>query len=481
MPTWRQRFRRRLTRFETEKFTEKDLDRIKAGLETRFYNSISSVLTKGFQLARYEEYAGGAGYLPKHLEKLKAVQSKDVWRVYEKYVKGKPFVLTCFVPKGKPELAANGCEKFVIPAESIDEQKKQQAQAAGASVKIEAIPSKFDRSVEPAAGASPLLKIPPVWQVSTASGMRVLGISQRELPLVSFTLVIKGGHLLDPTAKAGTANLAANLMMQGTARKTPVELEEAIDELGASISLDAEDDSITLGANCLANKLEAVMALVEEILFEPRWDAKEFDRVKRQTLERIRRNQASPAAIATNVFRKIVYGPDHALGATSLGSLESVGSITLDDLRAYYSQAFAPKLAHVAIAGDVDQQRATAAFERLSAKWPARSLQLPTPAKPPAPAQSKVYFVDVPNARQSEIRIGYVALASVDPDYYPATVANYKLGGSFNAVVNLILREEKGYTYGARTGFSGGLLPGAFTASAAVQANATLESAADFP
>ncbi len=465
-----------LTRFETEKFTAKDLERIKAGVETQFYNSISSILSKSFQLARYEEYAGSAGYLPKHLEKLKAVRSEDVWRVYEKYVKGKPFVLSCFVPKGKPELAAKNCERFVIPAESIDEQKKQQAQASGAAVKIEKIPSKFDRSVEPASGPAPLLKIPPVWQSSTANGLRILGIPQRELPLVSFTLVIKGGHLLDPAAKAGTASLTANLMMQGTARKTPIELEEAIEELGASISLYADDDSVSLTANCLAGKFDAVMALVEEILFEPRWDPKEFDRVKRQSLERIRREQASPAAVASNVFRKLVYGSDHLLSITSVGTLESVGSIALEDLRDYYNRAFTSKLAHVSISGDVDQQRATSAFERLAAKWPSRESKLPAPTKPAPPAQAKVYFIDVPNARQSEIRIGYVALASTDPEYYPATVANYKLGGSFNGFVNLILREEKGFTYGARTNFGGGLMPGAFSASASVQANATLES-----
>jgi len=465
-----------LTRFENEKFTEKDLERIKAGLETSFYNSISSVLMKAFQLARFEEYAGSAGYLPKYLANLKAVQSKDVWRVYEKYIKGKPFALTCFVPKGKVELASKDCERFVIPPESIDQQKKYQEQAAQSAMKVEQIPTKFDRTIEPTAGLDPLLRVPAAWETKTANGIRVLGIQHRELPLVSFSIVIKGGQLFDQPAKVGTASLAARLMMQGTARKTPIELEEAIDELGASIFLYSGVDTTTLTANCLATKFEPVMALVEEILLEPRWDTKEFDRLKQQTLEGIRREQATPAAVASRVFRRLAYGADHILAENNTGSLKTAEAITLDDLKDYYKQYLSPSLAQIVVAGDIDQKRAAGAFERLTAKWPARSAQLPSVAAPAAPAQSALYFVDIPGARQSEIRIGNVSLAASDPDYYPATVVNDKLGGSFNGVLNLILREEKGYTYGARSYFAGGLSPGLFTAMAPVQSNATLES-----
>jgi len=465
-----------LARFESDKFTEKDLERIKARLETAFYNSISSVLIKAFQLARFEEYAGSAGYITTYLGNLKAVQSKDIWRVYEKYVKGKPSVLTCFVPKGKVELAAKDCESFVIPAESIEQQQKYQAQAAQSTMKVERIPTTFDRSVEPPAGPDPLLRVPGIWETKTGNGIRVLGIQHRELPLVSFAVIIKGGQLFDLLDKTGVAGLTARLMMQGTARKTPVELEEAIDELGATINVYSGVDKTTLTANCLASKFEPVMALVEEILLEPRWDIKEFDRLKQQTLENIRREQATPAAVASRVFRKLAYGADHLLAEGSTGSLETVTAITLDDLKQYYQQFLAPSLAHIAIAGDIDRKRATGAFERLTAKWPARSAQLPSVAAPSAPAQAALYFVDIPGARQSEIRIGNVSLAESDPDFYPATVVNDKLGGSFNGILNLILREEKGYTYGARSYFGAGLYPGLFLAMAPVQSNATLES-----
>ncbi|RPI28392.1 MAG: insulinase family protein [Acidobacteria bacterium] len=463
-----------IARFEKEKFTEKDLERIKAGLETQFYNSISSVLMKAFQLARFEEYAGSAGFITKYLENVKAVQSKDVWRVYEKYVKGKPFVLTSFVPKGKVELAAKDSERFVIPPDSIDLQKK--AQAAQSAMKVERIPTKFDRGVEPPAGPDPLLRLPTVWETKTASGVRVLGIEHRELPLVSFSVHIKGGQLFDKAAKIGVANLTARLMMQGTARKTPIELEEAIDELGASISVYSGTDSTALVGNCLVSKFEPVMALVEEILLEPRWDVKEFDRIKQQTLESIRREQATPAAVASRVFRILAYGRDHLLAENNTGSLQTVEGITLEDLKGYYKEFYTPSLAHISISGALDQKRAMTAFERLSTKWPARPATLPAVAKPAAPAQASLYFVDIPGARQSEIRVGYIGLSASDDDFYPATVANDKLGGSFNGVLNLILREEKGFTYGARSYFAGGLYPGLFTAAAPVQSNATLES-----
>jgi zinc protease len=364
----------------------------------------------------------------------------------------------------------------VIPAESIEQQKKYQAQAGQSTMKVEPIPTKFDRTVEPPAGPDPLLRLPAVWETKTGNGIRILGIQQGELPLVSFSVVIKGGQLFDPPSRIGAASLNARLMMQGTARKTPIELEEAIDELGASIFVYGGVDSTRLTANCLARKFEPVMALVEEILLEPRWDMKEFDRLKQQTLENIRREQATPAAVASRVFRRLAYGPNHILAENNTGSLQTVEAITLDDLKEYYKQFLTPSLAQIVIAGDIDQKQAVAAFEQLSAKWPARSTRLPSVVAPATPERSALYFVDIPGARQSEIRIGYVSLAASDPDYYPATVVNDKLGGSFNGVLNLILREEKGYTYGARSYFGAGLYPGLFTAMAPVQSNATLES-----
>jgi zinc protease len=304
----------------------------------------------------------------------------------------------------------------------------------------------------------------------------MLGIAHHELPLVQFSITLKGGLLLDDMDKVGVANLMTDIMMEGTKNRTPVELEEAIDELGANIRMSTARESITIRANCLASKFEPVYALVEEILLEPRWDETEFDRIKRETIENINRRDARPNTIATNVFNKLLYGSGHILSNSTLGTPESVEAISIEDLKKFYEGNFSPTVAHVSIVGDVTQEKAINTFASFEDKWSAREVAFPEYPTPPARAKTQLYFVDVPKAKQSEIRVGHLALGFGDSDYYPAVVMNYKLGGSFNSNLNMILREEKGYTYGARSQFNGSLHAGPFVASSAVKSNTTFES-----
>jgi zinc protease len=461
--------------FEEEGFTEEDVERIKARLETIFYNGISSVLGKSFQLASYNEFAGSPGAIAEDFENTLAVTSDDIWRVYNEYIKEKNFVLTSFVPKGQTELVAVNSERFPIVEETITAAGVGGG-AAAAQSEMARLPSSFDRSVEPPKGAIPDVTIPEIWSHTYANGLRLYGIEHRELPLVQFGLTLKGGMLLDAIEKVGVANLMTDIMMEGTANRTPLELEEAIDDLGASINMFTGSQSITVQANTLKSRLGDVYTLFEEILLEPRWDEGEFDRIKRETIETINRRSVNPSTIATNVYNKLLYGPDHILSNATFGTPEMVERITIEDLKAYYEANYSPSVSHVTIVGDISQDEAVALFAPLEQSWGAKEVQFETFADPPAPSRAQLYFVDVPGARQSQIRIGYLAMRYTDPDFYPATVMNYQLGGSFNGRVNMILREEKGYTYGARTAFSGSNYPGPFTASSGVRSNATLES-----
>jgi zinc protease len=462
-------------RLETESFTEQDVERIKAGLETQFYNAISSILGKSFQLASYNEYAGSPGYITTDLENLKAVTKEDILRVYEKYIKDKPYVMTSFVPRGQLDLIVEGSEPFTIEEEAA-EAEKIVAERPVEEFKVEPIPTSFDRSIEPPKGPDPAITLPAIWKDELANGLKIYGIEHKELPLVQFSLTIKGGQLLDDMAKVGVANLVTDLMMEGTKNKTPVELEEAIDDTGANIYMYTGRESITMRVNCLASKFDEVCRLVEEILLEPRWDEKEFDRVKKQTIENINRSKVNPTTVARNVFSQFVYGDKHIFSIPTLGTADSVQAITIDDLKAYYDKSFSPTVAYLTIAGDISQKTAVNAFKSLGEKWAAKEIAFPEYELPAQPEKPMVYFVDFPGARQSVINIGNLSLPATDPDYFPAYVMNYKLGGSFNGFVNLVLREEKGYTYGARTGFSGYLNTGSFSASSQVESNATSES-----
>ncbi|MFV2007399.1 MAG: M16 family metallopeptidase [Longimicrobiales bacterium] len=464
-------------RFEADGFTERDLDRIKAGEETGFYNGISSVLGKAFQLASYNEFAGSPGFIGTDIENILSVSADDVWRVYNRYVKDKPYVLTSFVPKGQVELVAANSELFPIQEEEITTAGVAgQEPAVADETPVEFLPSSFDRSVQPPNGPSPALAVPEIWTYTYANGLRIFGIEQNELPLVQFSLTIKGGLLLDDITRVGVANVMTDIMMEGTRSRTPAELEEAIDELGASLSMSTGRESITIRANTLRSRLDGVYGLFEEILLEPRWDSLEFERIKRETVEMINRRGASPASVATNVFNRLLYGEDHILSNPTSGTSDIVSSLTIDDVRAFYEANYSPTVANIGIVGDISKEEAIALFEPLERKWAAKEVEFPVYPEAPTLDKPTVYFVDIPDARQSEVRIGHLGLPFQDPDYYATTVMNYQLGGSFNARLNMILREEKGYTYGARSRFSGSSYPGAFMASSGVRSNVTLES-----
>lgn len=464
-------------KFEKEGISERDLNRIKAGLETRFYNSVSSVLGKSALLAEYNYLTGNPGHIEEGIQKTLAVTTADVRRVYDTYIKGKPYVATSFVPRGKLELALSGSGKADVVEEKVV-QGAENAVDPSANAEYAKTPSTFDRSKEPPYGPAPVVKVPQVWDTKLANGMRVVGIENKEVPLVQFEIAIDGGLLLDKPEKVGVANLMARLMTQGTAKKTPQELEEANQQLGASINVSARSEDVRISVTTLARNYAATLDLVEEILLQPRWDEKEFALIKQSVLSQIRQQEADPNALAGIHFNQLVYGKDDPRSRNILGTAASVNAITIDDLKAYYSANLSPSVARMQVVGALPKAAISASLAELNRDWKAKPVTLPAASSAAARAPSKVYFVDVPDAKQSVLRIGYRALAATDPDFYPATVTNYILGGGgFASRLTQQLREGKGYTYGINSGFSGSQSAGPFTIASGVRSNVTLESA----
>jgi len=465
-------------RFEKEGFTEEDLIRIKAGYETSFVSRFASVQGKAFTLAEYVMNTGDPEFYKKDLANIQAVTMNDIKRVYEKYIKGKNFIETSFVPKGQVNLVAEGSVNAGIEEEDVTK---------AAQVNIEEIAeepvaktlTRTDRSVKPPLGPDPEVTIPEPWISSLPNGIKIWGIKHSELPLVSYSLVIDGGRLLDTPEKAGLANMVAVMMNEGTKNKTPEELEDAIGLLGASINVRADNENITISVNSLTKNFEKTIALVEEMLLEPRWDEEQFALAKSRIINNLKRNSANPDYLANRILNKLIYG-DNILAYDLTGTEESVESITIEDLKDFYNKYLSPTVARFIVTGDIDQTRVESALAGLNSRWQPKEVVMPEFKLPAPPMKSKIYFVDVPGSKQSVIAIGAPAIPRNHPDFYPATVANYKLGGSFNGIFNLILREEKGFTYGARSSFSGGKNYGAFIASSRVRTNSTLESVTIF-
>ncbi len=463
-------------RFESRPISEEDLQRVKIQQEVAFYNGLGSVLGKGAQLARYSMFAGDPGFIDEDLARLQAVTAEDVRRVYETYIKDKPHVATSFVPRGAPELALSGSVRAEVVIEPIIQGAEAEVDLT-ATASYERTPSLIDRSVEPPYGPPPQLSPPAVWQTATGNGIEVYGITDDELPLARFSMVMKGGHLLDTHETAGTANLLAEILLKGTATKTPAELDKAFALLGANVTAEVTLESFQINGSTLARNLAPTLALIEEALMEPRWDAAEFDLALARARDSIERSQSDPNTIAVRTFNLVTYGPDSMRARSVLGSHTSLTSISLDDLKAWHAGNLSPHLTSLRIVGDVSEAEVMAALGGLSARWQRVEVVLPEERPAMAPQSPSLYFYDVPGSSQSVLRFGGPSLLRTDPDYDLAGVMNYRLGGGgFASRLTQELREGKGYTYGIFSDFSGTARAGTFSVSSGVRSNVTFEA-----
>ena len=420
-------------------------------------------------------FTGDPEFYKKDLANSQAVTMADVKAVFNKYIKGKNFVETSFVPKGQANLIVEGSVNAGIVEEDVTKAAEVKADAV-AEEAIVKTPTKLDRSVMPPIGPDPEVTVPQPWSGSLADGMKIWGITQNELPMVQYSIVIDGGHMLDKVEKAGVANLVATMMNEGTKNKTPEQLEDAIGLLGASIRVSSGNEDISIDVSSLARNFEKTLALVEEILLEPRWDEEQFALAKSRIINGLKRNASMPTYLASSTLNKLMFG-DNILAIDASGTEASVSAITMDDLKEYYSKYFSPSIAKFLVVGDVDQSRVEAALATLNQKWQSKEVVIPEIKVPGPPAKSQIYFVDVPGAKQSVISIGTFTVPRNNPDFYPIVVANYKLGGaSLSGIFNMIIREEKGFTYGASSSISGFKNYGYFRASSQVRTNATQES-----
>ncbi len=461
-----------LTHFEREGFSDVDVERQKAGVEFRTINSVSSVLGKAMRLADDNMFRGRPDMLDADLKASLAVTAADVHRAYDRYLRGRPRVILSTVPRGKTELAAANSEPITLPEESIDQQgvRKRLADTPAPAP----IPSSFDRSKEPSLGPDPVSTMPAIWTGALSNGVPVFGVTQRELPVVQFSVTMRGGMMLDEPLKTGTGMMVARMLNEGTRSKTPVELREAIEDLGATLTVTGSEGAVVINGFCLTQRLDATVALALEMLLEPRWDENMFGLLKTQTLDAIKRSEASPTMIASRVFDRLLYGEGHILARPATGTSATVASMTLEDLKSWYARNVSPSTARVVVLGDIDREASLAAFRHLG-MWKSTGVAMPAIAEPSGAAPG-LYFVDVPKARQSVILAGHLGPVYTDPDYFKAVAMNHRLGGDFNSILNSILRETKSYTYSVRSSFTGTDLTGVFVVNTSVQANATYES-----
>ena len=459
-----------LASFDTRGVTDEDIAKFTGSIEAQLINGLQSVSGKVRSLAAWQTYTGTPNRIGVELRRYTSVTKADVRRVYEKYLKGKPAVILSIALKSDP---AN----VVAPADYTPDASAYRAPDYGyAGLKYTKATDTFDRSTLPGNGPNPVVKVPPFWRTTLPSGVDVIGAASRELPTVALTLSLPGGQLgLAATpAKAGLAQLYAAMMNEDTQDRSAEQMQLVLQTLGSSVSVDSDFDDIQFNVQTLKKNLDKTLPLLEERLLRPKFTAAAFDRLKRQMLEGFKSRKAQPALVATEVFAKINHGPTSILGVSPAGTEETVKNLTLADVEAYHARFLTARGAKLVVVGDITREEIVGRLGFL-AKLPARDVQLPAVPAAPALAKTRLYIVDVPKAAQTEFRVGYVTGLTYDAtgDYYRAGLMNYILGGAFNSRLNLNLREDKAWTYGARSGFTGSKYSGSFTFSSGIRVDAT--------
>ncbi|MCC2545648.1 insulinase family protein [Hymenobacter sp. BT175] len=470
------RVRKTLAEFERTGVTDAALQRFKAGAEADLINSLGSVSGKVSQLAANQTYTGNPNRLPIDLQRLRSVTKADVVRVYNTYLKDKKAVILSVVPKAAPTLAARA-DNFTISKAGY------QAPADEYKGLTYVKPTDtFDRSQPPKAGAAPLVQVPALWETGLANGLRVMGTRNTEVPTTTLLLTIHNGHRLEAQNrnKAGIAAFTAAMLNEGSQKYTSEEMSAALDLLGSTIQVTGGAENTTVYVQSLTKNLPKTIALLEERLMRPRFDPADFARLKKQTLEAIANQSTQPVSIADRTYARQLYGPLDIMGTPVSGLTSTVASFTLDDVKQYYDRTYGANIAHLVVVSDAEQKTIVPQLAFLS-KWGRKEISFPAGADVAKPDKTRIYFVNKEGAAQSEIRIGYLALPyDATGEFYRAYLANYLLGGDFNSRINLNLREDKGYTYGARSGFQGTRYIGPYTASAGVRADATAASVKEF-
>src|SRR5215203_3945833 len=456
--------------FEKRGVTDEDVEKFKTGFEGRTINGLASVSGKVSTLAAFQTFAGNPNMIKKLLDQYSKLTKEDVMRVYNQYIKNKNHVILSTLAKGQESLVA-GPDNF-----TLDTTNYKAPDYGYANLKYAKANDNFDRSKIPGNGPNPVVKVPKFWRKDLPGGIKMIGTENKEIPVVTVSISIPGGHLLQSNdlTKAGLASFFARMMNEDTKGYSAEQFSLELQKLGSSIGASSGTDAITFTLQSLKKNLDKTLALLQERMFNPNFSKETFDRTQRQALEGLKQNKSQPAAVASAVFAKLNYGPNHILGIPEGGTETTIPNIKFDDIQNYYNNYMTSMGTKVVVVGDVTQQEILTKLSFLD-KLPKKKIVLPKVDPAPSVDKTKVYMVDVPKAAQSEFRVGYATGLKYDAtgDFYKAYLMNFPLGGSFNSRINLNLREDKGWTYGARSAFSGDEYSGDFQFSSGIKANAT--------
>jgi zinc protease len=474
-----------LARIQAEPPTAGELENAVSRYEAQFVVALESV--GGFggvadRLNRYNVMNADPGYMTQDFERYLRAGPRDVQRVARTYLTDKRVALEV-VPGPQRSTTPDPIAENVQRAASSGERQERKAadEALPERSTINAQHSTaFDRRVMPAHGSAPTFSPPALHRARLSNGLELVVAEHHELPIVTFHLLVRAGNAANPPDRLGLANLTAAMLDEGTPTRSANDIADQLAAIGSTLSIRADGDMTRLSMFTLKRQLDRSLEIFGDVLQRPTFPAAELERQRSLALAGLVRLRDQPTVLASLATDAVLYGEAHPYGRPEMGNDTTLRAITRDDIAAFYRSNFVPNQASLIVAGDVTMAEISARLESALSDWKSGSAAgVPFP-KPPEPHPTTITLVDRPGAAQSVIAVGQIGVQRNSPDYFSLLVMNTIFGGQFSSRLNMNLRENKGYTYGARSSFDWRRQPGPFFASASVETAVTAPALAEF-
>jgi len=451
--------------------TDEALARAKGQIESSAYGALNSVMGKNGTISEWERLLGKSSNLSEEIDRYNRVTKEDISRVFNKYIKGSGAAVLNTYPIFDPKDSVKSVNPYA--GQTFPENPEYKG------LTYVPVADKFNRAVTPAAGAAKTVVVPAYFTSKLKNGLNISGTKYTESPGITISITMEGGSMVltpDKLKKLGVAELTATMLNEGTKNFTTEEISAQLEKLGSSISFGAGKSSTGIQVNCLKKNLDATLKILEEKLMNPGFREEDFKLAKKQYKEGVMDEEKSANTMASKMFAYSLYG-NTVMGLSP--SVKSIGNIELADIKDYYANFYSPSVSNLVIVGDIEEKEVLTKLDFLN-KWQAKEVVIQPIIEPVTPTEPRFYIVNKNLAPSSVITMGYPSLKfDATGDYYKNRIANYVFGGAFNSRLNLNLREQKGYTYGIRSGFNGGKYTGTFQISSSVKRISTALSLAE--
>jgi zinc protease len=454
-----------IERIKKEPPTAEEMTRAKNSIESRTIFGLQTVLGKGSQLGNYTGYLNKPEYFQADLDRYAAVTPADISRVANTYLTSNRLVMS-YMPRQGEGPRANRAGGGADKPTSVKSEKKDDALIAAQSAKL------------PKPGPNPKFSLPAIEKTKLSNGLEVWMVEQKELPIVAMNLVLKSGQGNEPDDRTGLANITANLLDDGTKTRSAVDIANQLQAIGVGgINAGSGWDSTNVSVQTLTRNLDKALEIYSDVIMNPAFPATELESQRARSLIGLRQQRANPNAVSNIVYNKVLYG-DHPYGRDT--NEATIKAVTREDIVKFYEANYRPNNGVLIVVGDFDKSSLKGKLESAFSAWksgPVASRDLPS-AK--SLDKTGIYIVDRPNSAQSVVSIGQVGLDRSNPDYFPVVVMNSILGGGITSRISMNLREDKGYTYGANSGFVYRRGAGPFRAGGDIQTAVTDKAIVEF-